>query len=87
MNNFSLTKEKGLWQKIFKKIPWFYHVIFLMIGIVAGLLFQFLYIKRWDFPYFFIFIIAIIMLYCVLFLLFSPIIKQNWFLKKGFNEK
>ncbi|MFU0252275.1 TIGR04570 family membrane protein [Spiroplasma sp. Moj] len=69
MNSFSLTKEKGLWQKIFKKISWFYHLIFLMTGIITGLLFQFLYIKRWDFLYFFIFIIAIIMLYCVLFLL------------------
>ncbi|AOX43662.1 hypothetical protein S100390_v1c03190 [Spiroplasma sp. NBRC 100390] len=87
MSSFSLSKERGLWQKIFKKIPWFYHSIFIMIGVITGLLFQLLYIKRWDFPYFFIFVIAILIIYCVLFLLFGPIIKQNWFWKKNLNEK
>lgn len=82
MNNFPLSKDKRFLQKIFKKIPWFYHSIFVIIGIITALLFQFLYIKRWDFPYFFIFIIGILIIYCVLFLLFSPVIKQNWFWKK-----
>ncbi|WHQ36750.1 TIGR04570 family membrane protein [Spiroplasma sp. SV19] len=87
MSVFSLSKEKRFWQRIFKKIPWFYHSIFIITGLITGLLFQFLYIKRWDFPYFFIFIIAIFVIYCVLFLLFSPIIKQNWFWKRNLNEK
>ncbi|UZQ30053.1 MAG: TIGR04570 family membrane protein [Spiroplasma phoeniceum] len=54
MNIFSLTKEKGLWQKIFKKIPWFYHLFFLMTGIIVGLLFQFLYIRLLAIPGFII---------------------------------
>lgn len=79
MTNFSIKKENNIWKKVFKKIPWFYHSIFLLFGILIALLFQLLYLKTWHFPYFFIFIIATLMIYALIFIFFSPLIKQNWF--------
>ncbi|UZK64488.1 TIGR04570 family membrane protein [Mycoplasma mycoides subsp. capri] len=87
MNEFNLAKDKTTISKIFKKIPWFYHLIFFLIGLVVGLLFQFLRVKTFAFPYFFIFFFAILITYCVLFIIISPMIKQNWFIKRIKNEK
>ncbi|WP_256122301.1 TIGR04570 family membrane protein [Mycoplasma mycoides] len=58
-----------------------------MIGLVVGLLFQFLRVKTFAFPYFFILFFAVLLTYCVLFIIISPMIKQNWFIKRVKNEK
>ncbi|WP_381414815.1 TIGR04570 family membrane protein [Spiroplasma endosymbiont of Anurida maritima] len=82
MSGFEIKKEETFINKIFKPIPWFYHLSFLVFGVIVSLLFQIFYIQKWTSPFYLIFIIGIIIIYCVTFLIVSPLIKKRWFIKK-----